>query len=419
MITTGSRIALTALTLGALVLGIACAATGRGDDGDAGTNSNAGDGQVNPPDDSTVAGDSSVEPDAEACAVASDEAASMPVDIIIAIDQSASMGEENQGVRDNINTNLANILESSNLDYRVLLIHSNFCMDPPLGNPNDCYASNPPRYYNIPHPVNSSDALTIFLWSFEGYAKTPNTCNSNFDANVLWSDKVRPESLKVFIAVTDDDPVSFSAASLGCSNCPMHQCPTFADSPADWGGADFPTELYNLPGGVFGTQDGPRWIFHSIIGVDQQYAPADPVTALNQTCAYAGNTAETSGVEYQKLSRLTGGTRFPSCDTDYSPVFNEIASTIIPLACELLIESTNLGAIDPGETNVEWDPMDGTGSSTILMDDSAPCESGAEGWQWNEDFTRIRLCGGICDTVQNNPNGRITIVVGCQTVVAH
>ena len=232
------------------------------------------------------------------------------------------------------------------------------------------------------------------------------------------SDKVRPESLKVFIAVTDDDPISFSAATLGCSNCAMHQCPTFADSPADWGGADFPTELYNLPGGVFGTQDAPRWIFHAIIGVQQQYTPADPVTGLNQTCAYGGNTAETSGVEYQKLARLTGGIRFPSCDTDYSPVFNEIASTIVPMACEFLIESTNLGTIDPGETNVEWDPMDGTGSSTILMDDSAPCDSGAEGWQWNEDFTRIRLCGGICDTVQNNPNGRITIVVGCQTLVA-
>lgn len=394
----------------------ACARPGReGEaDGGNGNGNGSGDGAVDPGDGGLGDGGG---PDAAACAVASDEPATQPVDIIIAIDQSASMGEERQGVEDNINTNLAAILEASGLDYRVILIQSGFCMQPPLGNPADCTASNPPRYYNVPHPVNSSDALTIFLWSFEGWAKTPNTCDRTFNAAVQWSDKVRPGALKVFIAVTDDDPVSFSAASLGCSDCPMHQCPTFADSPADWpGGQDFPTELYALPGGVFGTPAEPQWVFHSIIGVDQPYDPSAPVTPLNQTCAYNNNTAETSGVEYQKLSRLTGGLRFPSCDTDYSPVFQEIASTIVPLACEFLLSSTSLGQIDPGETNVEWDPMDGSGATTIYMDDSAPCDAGANGWQWNEDFTRIRLCGPACDAVQATPTGRVSIVVGCRTL---
>jgi len=392
----------------------ACANSGRGDnntgDGDGSTSGLDGgvtDGGV------TDGGD----PDAAACAVASDEPASMPVDIIIAIDQSASMGEERDGVRDNINVSLANILETSNLDYRVILIHGGFCMDPPLGDPNDCYGQNPPRYYTSLHPVNSSDALTIFLWAFEGQHRVPNTCDSNYDADVEYASNLREESFKVFIVVTDDDPVSFSAATLGCSDCPMHQCPTFADSAADWGGADFATELYNLPGNYFGRVEAPRWILHAIIGVDQLYQPADPVTALGNVCAYSGNTAETSGVEYQKLARLTGGLRFPSCDTDYSPVFNQIASTIIPMACEFLLESTNLGQIDTDLTNVEYDPMDGSAAVTIPMDDTAGCDSGANGWQWNTDFSRIHLCGTWCDTVQSNPDGRVSIVVGCQTII--
>lgn len=404
-------------TLVSLVLAgalVACANSGRGD------NNTPGDGSTSQ-NDGGVVGDGGVpndggDGDAAACAVASDEPASMPVDIIIAIDQSASMGEERDGVRDNINDHLANILAGSNLDYRVILIHGGFCMDPPLGNPADCNADNPPHYYTSLHPVNSSDALTIFLWAFEGMHRTPNTCDSNYNADVEYASKLREESLKVFIVVTDDDPYSFSAAALGCSDCAMHQCPTFADSPADWGGSDFATELYNLPGNYFGDATKPRWIMHAIIGVDQLYQPADPVTALGNVCAFSGNTAETSGVEYQKLARLTGGLRFPSCDTDYSPVFNEIATTIIPLACEFLVESTNLGQIDTDLTNVEYDPMDGTGAITIPMDDTAGCDTGANGWQWSADFSRIYLCGSWCDAVQSNPNGRVSIVVGCTTV---
>ena len=66
---------------------------------------------------------------------------------------------------------------------------------------------------------------------------------------------------------------------LGCSECANHQCPTFADSPADWGGGDFPTELYKLqPTGMFGTPADPKWVFHSIVAVDQPYGPSEPVT---------------------------------------------------------------------------------------------------------------------------------------------
>lgn len=49
----------------------------------------------------------------DACATASAEVSPTPVDIIFAIDQSASMGEEIQGVIDNLTANLTSVLDSS------------------------------------------------------------------------------------------------------------------------------------------------------------------------------------------------------------------------------------------------------------------------------------------------------------------
>jgi hypothetical protein len=368
-----------------------------------------------------------------ACARASDEVVPTPVDIIIAIDESASMGEERDGVQATLNDSLARILDEAGLDYRVILIRSDFCMGPPLGSATDCTAENPPRYYRVIHGVNSSDMLTILLWSYGGTVRAPNTCTRNPDACRAWRDVLRPESQKVFIAVTDDDPVSFSCASAtasctdtceGCAGscsgwCPMFQCPTFADRPAEWtGGRDFPTELYALePAGMFGTPEAPRWIFHSIVGVTSVLEPDAPVTPLEETCNSGGNTAETSGVEYQKLSRLTGGIRFPSCDTDYSPVFERIAATVVPLACTYRVESTSLGTPDPDHTNVLIDLGDGSGEHVVPQDTRFACESGAQGWQWNADYTQIRLCGTSCAEVQESPAARVTITVGCATEV--
>lgn len=356
------------------------------------------------------------------CAVASSEVVPSPVDVIIAIDQSASMGQEIQGVIDNINEHLAVILADEKIDYRVILVSGDFCIRPPLGSSDSapaCYGSNLPRFFHAPAPVNNSDALTLFLWTYDGFYKAPNTCNKLERPEVRWKDHLRYGSQKVFIVFSDDDPYSFSAAKLGCSNCPLHNCPTFADRTADWGGADFPTELYKLePAGMFGTPEARKWTFHSVIGVDREYSPSDPVTPLHQICNYNGNTGETAGVEYQKLSKLTGGMRFPSCNTDYSPVFRSIAASIVPLACTYRLESTqNLGVIDPNRINVAFDPEDGSGVQAILKDDTAPCDAGANGWQFAGNNETIVLCGAICDAVKASPTGRVTITAGCQTRV--
>lgn len=355
-----------------------------------------------------------------ACATASDQVVAAPVDIIIAIDQSASMGEEIQGVKDNLNTNLTAALAAANLDYRVIFVAGVDGL--PTG----------PEFFHADAPVNSSDALTLLLWTYDGDYKAPNTCDKTPQPAVMWKDKLRNDGFKVFIVVTDDDPSSFDCAYAaanctsncsGCANdcegwCPLHQCPTYADQPAAWGGGTFPEELYALsPAGMFGAPDARKWIMHSIIPVQQQMGPGEPITPLGAVCNYNGNSGETTGVEYQKLSVLTGGMRFSSCDTDYSPVFDTIATTIVPLACKFSLEQTELGTPDPTKTNVIIDFGDGNGPQTIPQDNSAPCDAGADGWQYTDNNTAIVLCGPTCERLKNSDNASVTITVGCETVV--
>jgi hypothetical protein len=207
--------------------------------------------------------------------------------------------------------------------------------------------------------------------------------------------------------------------------CPSFGCPTFADRAADWGGADFPTELYALEpqrtvGGrmenPFGSAENPRWVFHSLIGVRTLLEPTDPVSPRCDTCNFSGNTAENTGQTYQILSRLTGGVRFPSCNTDYSPVFMRISSMLAPIACEFTLADTGLGTIDTSRTNVLYYPGGDPPPETVPRDEAAACDAGANGWQFAGDMTRIRICGAACARIQADPDARIEIEVGCEAV---
>jgi hypothetical protein len=356
----------------------------------------------------------------EPCATASAAVVPSPVDVILTIDQSSSMGEEIAGVVDNINTHLVDVLGSSGIDYRVIFVAG---VD---GLPSG------PEYFQSWAAVNSSDALTLLLWTYDGFYKAPNTCTKIADAVAPWRDQLRFDSHKVFIVVSDDDPSTFDCESAaeactdeceGCEAncagyCPMHQCPTYAEGPAAWGGGDFETELYALePAGMFGSAAERKWVMHAIVPVTQALGPNDAITPLDDVCEDNGNSGVTTGVEYQKLAKLSGGQRFPSCDTDYSPVFESIAATILPLACKFDLEQTGLGTPDPATTNVTVDYGDGQGPQTIPRDEGEPCDEGANGWQYADGGQSIVLCGAACAAVEASSDAEVSITVGCEAVL--
>jgi hypothetical protein len=73
------------------------------------------------------------------------------------------------------------------------------------------------------------------------------------------------------------------------------------------------------------------------------------------------------------------------------------------------------GGVNLNEVNVTFAAGDGTVERPANVA-GENCENDVDGWQYSADRTKIILCGGICDRVQADPDGQVSIVLGCPTV---
>jgi hypothetical protein len=80
--------------------------------------------------------------------------------------------------------------------------------------------------------------------------------------------------------------------------------------------------------------------------------------------------------------------------------------------CELPLPVTE-EPLDRDLVNVVYSPGDGSKPSVIAQDTRAPCNTGADGWQYAEDGATIRLCGPTCDSVRRDVGSRVDVVLGC------
>jgi len=223
--------------------------------------------------------DASASPDG--CTERDAGATGAELDIIVTVDQSASMDQEIAQVRGNLNQSLASSLAASGIDYRVIMIAdkddpNSICIDPPLGGAN-CGENNPPLFYQVDQRNLSNESLQNFMSTFPS-----------------WQGYLRPGALRIIVEITDDE----SAVSDT----------TFDAWLLTGGGA-----------GYFGTLAERRYVFHSIVGVRNAADATAPLITLK--C----NTAVGPGVQYQRLSITSGGLRTPVCAGDYSAVFRAIA----------------------------------------------------------------------------------------------
>ncbi|MEO7330799.1 MAG: hypothetical protein ABI193_19645 [Minicystis sp.] len=294
-----------------------------------------------------------------------------PIDIIWAVDTSGSMSEEIVQIKANLNTQFADVLGASGLDYQVIMIANkgtgNFqvCAAAPLGGFN-CGA-NPPLYHPVNQTVASTNALALILSTYD---------NANVALN--WSKLLRPSAVKVFIAVTDDN------SSLA--------------------GATFDTQLLaKMPAGMFGSAAARDYVFYSIIGVSANNPAVKCPSAVN------------TGAQYQVLSNLTGGKMFPVCAADYSPIFNAIATGIVgDLACELTMPvPSGGGAIDPANVAMTFTPSNAAAQGLPHVMNAASCNG--DGWYYDNNAapTKLLLCPTTCTTVKADPGGKLDILVGC------
>jgi len=363
--------------------------------------------------------DAEVNPDA-ACVAQSAEAtfSIKPVDIILLVDNSNSMTEEIIGVQKNINKNFASLIEGSGIDYRVILVSQHgsavqtqsICIEAPLSGipaagcavPPAQPVNNPPHFYHYSTAIGSNDP----------WCKIFNTLFAPDEFNLFpsgWMSLLRPEALKTFIVLTDDNPVCGSK---------------FDDLNTQAGGTaaaqKMADELFALSPLQFGTKDNPNFNWYSIVGLADNttpgvpYLPSDPL--VDGTCP----SGVRPGYGYQALSVLTGGLRFPVCDTSsYDAVFKEIAKGVVQgskIVCEFPVPDAPPGeTIDLSTVIVQYKPG-GTGAQQLLkpVADANSCQP--DSFYIAKDMNgkdTIYLCPQACGVVQEDFTAKINVLFGC------
>jgi len=293
----------------------------------------------------------------------------------VVVDQSGSMSEELLTLKSSIN-NLSNVLASGGIDYRVVMVGTvgtgtyEVCVPPPLGGA-DCQ-SNGTKFRAVNAHVESNDALSILL-STLGEASGPRA----------WKDFLRPEAEKVFVPVTDDN-------ALGNDFAPLN--------PLQWD-ADL------LATGSFGTAAKRDYAFYPIAGTNAY--PAETV------CSSAVN----NGSVYLELAKLTHGKWFSVCSASFGPTFTAIGAALgARTACERSIPASGGAPFDPKKVNLTFTSSDGKTSRDILQE-TADCDAGADGWKYTADGKKLLLCGAACDAAKSDPGSKVSIEFGCATQV--
>lgn len=335
--------------------------------------------------------DSGPRPDAGPCRAVSGEsmAAPLPVDIIVAIDNSGSMTEEAEQVRLNIN-NFASIIAESGLDYRVVLISSpdnsrrGVCVDPPLGSgPPMCESGEEGRLLALPVTVGSRNAPDLVLRHYDDYQGIPG-----------YRDFLRENSAKVFLWITDDESGTYSADS-------------------------FRQALEALePEGMF-----EHTIHNAIVG----FYGETPDTWSTRDAGECSTLARV-GSTYLRLTNClrndnspiegcTPGRQARVCETDWTAIFEEIARGVVagvPVQCEFAIPEAPTGySIDFDEVTVTYRSGDTERSELDRVENRDACTS--NGWYFDdpEAPTEIVLCPEVCRTVQADPEARMDVGLGC------
>lgn len=85
-------------------------------------------------------------------------------------------------------------------------------------------------------------------------------------------------------------------------------------------------------------------------------------------------------------------------------------------SCEYPVPEPPQGqTLDPDRVNVLYTPGAGT-TRTVGRDPSA--DECNEGWQYSADGEHIVLCGELCQQVQSDPDDKVEVLFGCETVIA-
>ncbi len=344
----------------------------------------------------------------------------LPVDIIIVIDNSGSMSAEIQGVQDNINVNFAGILESSGIDYRVILVaehgdvdEQSVCIEAPLSgipqggcaNPPAQPVNNPGKFYHYSRTISSTNSWCRLLSTVTG--DDPDQFGL---APTGWQEWLRPESFKTFVELSDDQvDCSYDAYDFNDGN---------NENAGGTAAQQFDDALRTtLPLQFGATAETRNFRWYSLIGMayndppEVPYGPMDPIVL--GTCPEGVE----SGTGYQALSNLTGGTKFPLCNTaSYDVVFQAIADEVIDsakIACEFAIPMAPMGKVlDEDSVTVIFTPGDMVPVNFMKVDGPMQCDANS----FYLEAGKVILCPAACDSIQGDGGGSVAVDFTCEPI---
>ncbi len=344
-----------------------------------------------------------------------------PVDIVIVIDNSGSMALEIAGVESNINKNFADILAASGLDYRVILVSAfgknsiyKVCIEAPLGGipPGGCLeppaqpVNNPGRFYHYSTPISSVDAACRALSTFDG--AEPDLYGF---APLGWRSWLRADSLKVFLVITDDQ--------MACSYGDKNYIDSNMGPDAVLAATAFDAAILARSPLHFGTAEARNYRWYSIVGMGFNVPPSTPYTPKDPLIAAKCPSAVTGGLGYQALSNVTGGWRFPLCDTSqYDQVFDGIAQNVVEgakIACDFVIPAAPEGkALDEDSVVVHVTPM---GEMNPEIYEQVPGLEMCAPMAFYVADGKVILCPEACAALQNDKAAEIEVEFTCEPLI--
>ncbi len=138
-----------------------------------------------------------------------------------------------------------------------------------------------------------------------------------------------------------------------------------------------------------------------VIGLD---TPGENLTANLTTLANAAGTAPPALISIDDPAQAAN---------QLKDALNAVRGKA--LGCELIVPAPAPGkTLDPNKVNVVYRP--GDGSDSRILPYSQDC-SDKNGWSYDNvsNPTRITLCSSACTLAQDDPTGRLEVVLGCET----
>lgn len=200
----------------------------------------------------------------------------------------------------------------------------------------------------------------------------------------------------------------------GADSCPD---PTFTGAPCGSGGVACTHYLLDA--------EAPKAIGVNIRTFVIGAPGSDSARGFLSELAFQGGTAKNGGnCAHGDRDGTTGDCHFDMTATqdfaaDLGQALNDISGSAI--GCEFSVPDV-LDASDPTNVNVQYTAPGGS-PICIAKDETAPCDGGANGWQFakkpdgTEDLSKVVLCGEACATVENISNVQVEVLVGCISIV--